>query len=288
MLMQRVITALVLLAVFLAALLAPSATPFIALTLALAAAAAWEWARLNGLPGAPALVTGLLCAALCAALWLGGVVRQPLPWLWCGAALAWVPGGGWLLARGVPGWPRLPRALRWALGLLALCVAWLALAQARLLGINFLLSVLALVWAADVCAYFAGRALGGRLTGGRKLAAAISPGKSWEGVWGGMLGALLLAAAWLWLGVDAWAGSASLYGRLHQAGAWPLVLGVLLLAGVSVVGDLLESLVKRSAGMKDSSRLLPGHGGVLDRIDALLPTLPLALLLATLAQGLAA
>ncbi|MDO5290015.1 MAG: phosphatidate cytidylyltransferase [Pseudomonadota bacterium] len=285
MLKQRVITALLLLAVLLPALLAATPMPFIALTLVAMAAAAWEWARLNGLTSAGALATGALCAAVCAGLWWAGAVQRPLPGLWLGAAVAWVLGGGWLLARGVPGWPRLPRALRWALGVLALVVAWLAMAQARRVGVNFLLSVLVLVWAADVFAYFAGRALGGKLTGGAKLAAAISPGKSWEGVWGGMAGVLLVAAVWVWADGAYATGAPSLYSRLHASGVALLVLGALFLAGMSVVGDLLESLVKRSAGMKDSSRLLPGHGGVLDRIDALLPTLPLAMMLVTSIQG---
>ena len=142
-----------------------------------------------------------------------------------------------------------------------------------------------LVWAADIFAYFFGRALGGKLTGGRKLAPAISPGKSWEGVWGGMLGVLLVAAGWVYLDSAYQTGAASLYTRLYESGAVLLVLGAVFLSAMSVVGDLFESLVKRSAGMKDSSNLLPGHGGVLDRIDALLPTLPLAMMLVTLGQG---
>ena len=202
-----------------------------------------------------------------------------MPALWIAVGAAWVLGSVWLLGRGVPAWGRLPRALRWVLGLAMLCAAWLALAQARRAGINFLLSVLVLVWAADVFAYFAGRALGGRFTRGRKLAPSISPGKSWEGVWGGMLGVLAVGAGWIsWDGAHA-DGAASLYSRLYAFGLAGLVGGVVFLVGMSVAGDLIESLVKRSAGQKDSSQLLPGHGGVLDRIDALLPTLPLAMLL---------
>ncbi|MFT4194000.1 MAG: phosphatidate cytidylyltransferase, partial [Ottowia sp.] len=106
MLLQRVITALVLLAVLLAALFAASPAPFIGLTLVAIAAAAWEWARLNGVPGAGALATGLLCAVACAGLWWFGAVEQPLPGLWLAAAAAWVLGGAWLLGRGVAGWPR--------------------------------------------------------------------------------------------------------------------------------------------------------------------------------------
>lgn len=287
MLKQRVITALVLLAIIVAALAAASPVPFIALTLVFIAAAAWEWARLNGVAGAGALATGLLCAALCAGLWWSGAVDRPLPLLWLAAALAWVLGGAALLRRGVAGWPRWPLAWRWLLGLAALCVAWLAIAQARRIGVNFLLSSMVLVWAADVLAYFSGRALGGKLTDGAKLAPGISPGKSWEGVWGGMLGVLLVAAVWLWVDTRFAVDSASLYTRLLQGGVWLLVPGVLFLSAMSVVGDLTESLVKRSAGMKDSSQLLPGHGGVLDRIDALLPAMPLAMMLVSLGQGAA-
>ncbi len=285
MLLQRIVTALVLLAILLPALLASTPVPFIGLGLLFIAAGAWEWARLNGAGGVGAVATGVLCALLCLGLWWLGAVERPLPLLWLGAALAWVLGGGWLLVRGVGGWPGLPRALRWAIGVGGLVLAWLALAQARRVGINFLLSILVLVWVADICAYFSGRALGGRLTGGRKLAPAISPGKSWEGVWSGMLGVLAVALVWLRVEQARDLGSASLYARLHEGGWVLLVAGVLFLCAMSVVGDLMESLVKRSAGVKDSSQLLPGHGGVLDRIDALLPTLPLALMLTSLGGG---
>ena len=279
MLRQRVITALVLLAILLPALFASTPVPFIVLSLVAIAAAAWEWARLNGINGAAALATGGLCAALCLGLWWLGAVRQPLHGLWLAAAAGWVLGGGWLLRRGVVGWPQLARGVRWGIGLVVLCVAWLAMAQARTVGVNFLLSVMVLVWAADVFAYFFGRALGGKLSGGRKLAPAISPGKSWEGVWGGMLGVLTVGFVWVWIDRHYDTGSLSLFSRLYAVGPWLLVLAGVFLAAMSVVGDLIESLVKRSAGMKDSSQLLPGHGGVLDRVDALLPTLPLAMML---------
>jgi phosphatidate cytidylyltransferase len=143
-------------------------------------------------------------------------------------------------------------------------------------GINFLLSVLLLVWVADIFAYFAGRAFGRR-----KLAPGISPGKSWEGVWGGMAGVVLLALAWVWADSHWHATVASFYSRLNVHGVALLLAAVVFMAAMSVVGDLVESLIKRSAGVKDSSGLLPGHGGVLDRVDALLPTLPLALMLTT-------
>jgi phosphatidate cytidylyltransferase len=282
MLKQRIITAIVMLAILLPALFWSSPVPFVALGLVLIAAAGWEWGKLNGLDEGASLGLGAVCLALCAAAWYAGLVGQPLPWLWAVVGAFWVLAGSWLIRAGVPGWPKVPKAVRVACGVLALWAAWLALAQARTIGINFLLSVLVLVWVADIFAYFAGRTFGLKFTK-RKLAPAISPGKSWEGVWGGMAGVLALAVAWT-LADHAWfAAVPSLYSRLAEQGWWLLVIAALFMAAMSVVGDLVESLVKRSAGAKDSSNLLPGHGGVLDRVDALLPTLPLAMMLATFA-----
>lgn len=281
MLKQRVITAIVLLAVLLPALFAAQPLPLLLLVLLVVGAAGWEWARLNDLKGAAAIGTGAAVAALGALLfWL---LPQPVPRaVWIAVALVWLAGGAWLLRAGVAQWPHIPRAVRLPLGVLALALAWLAVAQARMAGVNFLLSVLALVWAADIGAYFCGRALGGRLTHGAKLARSISPGKTWEGAAGGLLAVLLLAACWIACDQRAWPPAApSLYtSLLHAGGAAWLLAAAALLCATSIMGDLLESLVKRSAGVKDSSRLLPGHGGVLDRIDALLPVLPLALALA--------
>ena len=272
MLKQRVITALVLMALLLPALFAAPAWPFALLTLVMMAAAGWEWGRLNG-AGALAVPMGLLLGAACAAAWLAGWGTAPPSLVWWLATLAWVLGGAFVLRGGPAGWPLLPAAARCAIGLLLLWTAWLALAAAKAIGINFILSVFCLVWAADIAAYFGGRAFGKR-----KLALAISPGKSWEGVWSGMLGTLLLAAAWLWFDINFAVDSQSLYTRLlSRFGAVVMVLVLLFLAAMSVVGDLFESLVKRSAGAKDSSGLLPGHGGVLDRVDALLPVFPIAL-----------
>lgn len=281
MLKQRIVTAVVLLAILLPALFYPSPLPFAAVTLVLIGAAAWEWGRLNGLRHAGALFIALLCLALCGISWESGLIDRPLRMLWSIAGAAWVLAGAWLLRGGVAGWPTVPRLVRMILGVLALWLAWLAVAQARSIGINFLLSVLVLVWVADISAYFAGRAFGQKFTRG-KLAPAISPGKSWEGVWGGMLGVVVLAACWVAADVKLAAQVPSLYTRLAAQGWWLLLIGVAFLAAMSVVGDLVESLIKRSAGVKDSSGLLPGHGGVLDRIDALLPTLPLAMMLNSL------
>ena len=275
MLKQRVVTALVLLALLLAALFAPSPWPFDLLTLALIGAAGWEWSRLNESGELPSIAFGvglvLACLAALAVDWTESAPRQ----VWWLAALVWVPGGAWALRLGPDFWPALPRVARRVIGGLALWTAWLALANARATGLNFLLSVLCLVWAADIAAYF-----GGRRFGRRKLAPAISPGKSWAGVWSGMIGVLLLGLAWVQVDRSFAVDSASLYSRLEERiGPFGLVLALVFLAAMSVVGDLVEALVKRSVGAKDASQLLPGHGGVLDRIDALLPVVPLALAL---------
>ncbi|MDM0040925.1 phosphatidate cytidylyltransferase [Variovorax sp. J22G21] len=281
MLKQRIITALALLAILLPALFYPGYVPFAVVMLVLIGAAAWEWGRLNGYGSRVSLFLGLEMVLLCALSWWVGLLGMQLTLAWALAGVAWVLGGAALLRVAVPGWPRIPKALRLVGGLLALWVAWLAAVQARMVGINFLLSILLLVWVADIFAYFAGRAFGLKFTRS-KLAPAISPGKSWEGVWGGMAGVVVLALAWAWADAALQASVPSLYSRLAARGWWLLVLGVIFLAAMSVVGDLVESLIKRSAGAKDSSNLLPGHGGVLDRIDALLPALPLAMMLVSL------
>ena len=278
MLLPRIVTAVVLVALLLAALAQPSLWPFALLTLALMAAAAWEWGRLNQAAGVAPLFFG-------AAVGAAGLLALSSAWgahapagLWWAAVALWLVGGSLALRHGPGAWPRLPKPARWLLGLLGLWAAWLALANARGLGINFLLSTLCLVWMADVAAYF-----GGRRFGRRKLAPTISPGKSWEGVWSGFGGVLLLALLWLAIDRNFAVDSASLYTRLQQGLGWGgMLLALALLSGFSVAGDLIESLVKRAAGAKDSSRLLPGHGGVLDRVDALLPVLPLALALTSL------
>lgn len=278
MLKQRILTALVLLAVLLPATFYSSPTPFGIVTLVLLACAAWEWARLNGYAQTFALGAGLVCAALCGAAWYLGMPYAPLAPVWVVVGAFWVLAGAWALRSGAVAWQALPAPLRLAGGVLLLWAAWLAVMQARVVGINFLLSILVLVWTADIGAYFAGRGLGGKWFA-NKLAPSISPGKTWEGVFGGMTAVFAVAAMWIYLDGRVAVDSSSVYSRLLAMG-WPLLLvGLVFLSAMSVVGDLVESLFKRSAGVKDSSNLLPGHGGVLDRVDALLPTLPLAMML---------
>ena len=295
MLGQRIVTAVVLLALLVPAMLSSAGWPFPVLTMMLVAAAGWEWARLNGADSVVALgFGGLLLVACLVSAPLAVQGRVPAG-IWVGVAGVWILGGAWVLREGVEGWRRASRWLTWPVGMLVLWVAWMALTSARVQGLAFLLSVLCLVWVADIAAYFGGRAFGLR-----KLAPSISPGKSWEGVWSGMAGVLLLA--WGWTALEspggaltgtstdlsspvaeaAMAWGSSLFSQLYARFglAWGGLL-LVLLTGMSVVGDLFESLVKRAAGAKDSSRLLPGHGGVLDRIDALLPVFPLALALTT-------
>lgn len=289
MLEQRITTALALAAVVVATLILPSVWPFIALALLAVMACGWEWQRLNPLPvelplsaqqrsgvryGYMAVLT-LLCVVL--------VFVVPGSTAWMVVAAAWVLGVSALMVVGITGWRRIPVWLRLIVGWFILAAAFGALVQARSQGINFLLSCLSLVFAADIAAYFAGKALGGVLVS-RKLAPSISPGKSWEGALGGIVGVVLVAIAWMvvdyWWGRDAgW--SRSLYTvLLFKGGAIYALFWLLVLTALSVLGDLVESLVKRAAGVKDSGHLLPGHGGVLDRLDAQLPVLPLAVALA--------
>jgi phosphatidate cytidylyltransferase len=149
-----------------------------------------------------------------------------------------------------------------------LLAAWLALVCLHGLGLLVLFSAMGLVWIADIGAYFAGKAFGRR-----KLAPVVSPGKSWEGAWGGALALVLLSVIWIVF----FPANATISGRLLQQYGWLLALVFLLLiCALSVLGDLSESQLKRAAKMKDSSQLLPGHGGVFDRIDALIPSMPLA------------
>jgi phosphatidate cytidylyltransferase len=276
MLLQRVITALVLIALLLPALLVDNLLPFAGLTLVMLGAAGWEWGRLNGLAGPGAWAMGVAVALTCAAAWWAGWAATAPTAVWWLAVVCWIVGGGWALRSGPAAWPQLPRGARLVLGWLILSVGWLALAAAKQRGLGFILSALCIVWAADISAYF-----GGRTLGRRKLAPSISPGKSWEGVWSGMVGAALLA--WGWTALEsAWPAIApSVFSVVVARHGWiVLLVGLAVVCGLSVVGDLLESLAKRAVGAKDSSGLLPGHGGVLDRIDALLPALPAVMALA--------
>ena len=185
MLKQRIMTAIVMLAILLPTVFYPNPLAFGALAVVLIAAGAWEWAKLNQCGKATSLAVAGLCAGICLVSWSAGMLQAPLHLLWTLAGAAWVVLGAWLLRGGVKAWSAVPKGIRLCGGVIALWIAWLAVAQARIMGINFLFSVLVLVWIADIFAYFAGRAFGGRFFT-RKLAPSISPGKTWEGVCGGL------------------------------------------------------------------------------------------------------
>jgi len=275
MLRERVITALVLLALLIPAVMARSPLPFALLTIILISAAGWEWARLCGLPRVAAIASGVLLGLSCAAIaplggGIGGVEFSGEAWGII--AVLWVVGGALALRAGPDGFRQLNAALRFVVGWVLIGAAWAALIASWERGLAYLASVCALVWFADIFAYFGGRALGKR-----KLAPSISPGKSWEGAISGLLAVIVLAVIVVVVSVHP---HGNLFALLHERfGIAGMILACAALVALAIVGDLVESLVKRAAGVKDSSGLLPGHGGVLDRIDALLPVFPAALAL---------
>lgn len=275
MLRTRIITALILAPVAIGGIFFLPPLGFAVFTGAVITLGAWEWANMAGVSHQGGrIVYALVTAVLLAALYPVSVT--PVLWL----ALLW-----WalcfLLVRGYPAgaslWGSLPaRAL---MGLLVLVPAWVGLNYLRTGDFRFaqvdnnlwlILYVLCVVWVADIGAYFAGRAFGRS-----KLAPRVSPGKSWAGVWGGLLAVGVFSV---------------LVGQLASAGfadALLLLLASLATGLVSVLGDLLESMIKRFRGIKDSSALLPGHGGIMDRIDSLTAAIPVFALIITLFGWLA-
>ncbi len=269
MLKQRVVTAIALLALLAAVLGSGSLLAFHLTLAAFFGAACWEALRLFGVRRAVPL------AAVAALLlpWLAD--RAPAEWIPLAAlcVLLWALRFAPVLKFGLPPTGGARGALFTAIYLLALFGCFIAIAALWQRSVMFMVSAMAIVWVADIGAYFAGRAFGRH-----KLAPSVSPGKTWEGVAGGMLAVLLAAGA----AVLVPALADSFPARLQAAYGWPLwILMICALVAASVVGDLFESMMKRRAGMKDSSALLPGHGGVLDRIDALIPSMPLAFLLSS-------
>jgi phosphatidate cytidylyltransferase len=273
MLKTRVLTAVVLIAAVLAALFLLPSRGWGFVGLAIIALAAHEWARLIGLASAARIVFVGAVIAIGLVLLTGsaGFARgwpADLVLAGCGvAAVFWIAlAPPWVIGR----WPARPRAAMVIVGLVVLIGAWMALVQLQARSPWLVLAAMAIVWIADSAAYFTGRKFGRH-----KLAPAVSPGKSWEGVYGGWVAVAIYAALLVPL-ADA-AGFRPPVTALTVA-TW--IVFVVALASVSVVGDLFESLIKRHAGAKDSGDLLPGHGGVLDRIDALLAAMPIAALAA--------
>ncbi len=274
MLATRIVTAIALVVAVLGALFTLPSAAWGLVTLAGIVVAAAEWANLAGygrpawllFVGGTALIGLNLLFSPLANFdqgWSDGFVLAV-----CGPALLF-----WMLA--VPAWlhghwrPTSPLLLA-VVGWLVLVAAWVALVELQGRSPWIALAAMAIVWIADIAAFFSGRAFGRR-----KLAPTISPGKTWEGVYGALAAVAVYAVALVPL-----AGAAG-YPRDVS---WPALAAwlalAIVIAALSITGDLFESLLKRHAGVKDSGRILPGHGGMLDRIDALLPALPLAALAA--------
>lgn len=278
MLKQRVITATLLIVLLLGAVMAPTPWAMVFILCVMAACAMWEWLRLS-LTDHPLIPTGIavlffLSSLLFANQWINELdptaEHKHLFMLLSPPVLVyWIIYVIFMLIMAETDQRRSMIVLS-IFGVGTVAVAWAALVDMWLYrGAWYLLSMMMLVWAADICAYFGGKAFGKR-----KLAPRISPGKTWAGFVSGILGVV----AWVFISAQ-WPGSfgAELLANWSLGGA--LFLSVFM-AVYSVVGDLFESLLKRRAGYKDSSQLLPGHGGVLDRVDALLPVAPIAALVA--------
>ncbi|MBU3603850.1 phosphatidate cytidylyltransferase [Polynucleobacter sp. AP-Kaivos-20-H2] len=272
MLKTRVITALVLLAVLLPILFLLPAMYVGAFFLVALLVAAWEWSRLLAPEAGRA---AWLYALFCLAIILFLLCMQNASWQFALLLLAvifWFFVAPFILAKGMNLSLEKLRPFYVVLGLILLPATWFALVFLRELGLIFLLSSMALVWIADIGAYFVGKAFGKH-----KLAVQISPGKSIEGAIGG----LILCYVYAFLCVYFLPFESTLFGAWAIRFGWvPMFMMVTVLTAFSIFGDLFESQLKRLAGVKDSSRLLPGHGGVLDRVDALIPAMPIAALLA--------
>lgn len=262
MLKQRILTALWLIPLALAGFFWLEGVAFALFVGAVVTLGAWEWAQLAGFneQRSRVLYAASVAAAVLLLAWLPALA-MPVLWLallwWCFALF---------LVLGYPAssvhWQAKP--IRLLIGFLLLVPAWqgLLLLKSWPHGNALILAVMLLVWTADSGAYFAGRALGKH-----KLAPLVSPGKSREGLYGGLLACLVLTVgALLWLDASA------------RELCWALLACVIVVL-FSVLGDLTESMFKRSAGVKDSSNLLPGHGGILDRIDSLTAAIPVFTLL---------
>ncbi|KDR29833.1 MULTISPECIES: phosphatidate cytidylyltransferase [Caballeronia] len=268
MLRTRVITAIVLLAVLVPITLFAPIGAFGALIGFVVVFAAWEWGRLLKLNGAGPVAYALVAGIALVLSTFLGIKATPLYQM---AGIFWVLAGPYALLRKPTLAAHAWRAFLLFAGIVVFLACWHAVVDARTRGVSFVLSLLLVVWLADIGAYFAGKALGRH-----KLAPSISPGKTWEGAIGGWLAVIVIGALAAATGFYAPTVFTAFVGQLGWDRAF---VALSVLVAFSVVGDLFESLLKRQAGVKDSSGLLPGHGGVLDRIDALLPVLPIALLM---------
>ncbi len=274
MLKHRILTAIVLLVILASVLSVSSPWPFLGFLAITCGLAGWEWTRITLEPGSAmpsVLGTIISIVALAQAyLWINQGSNSTVLVQLCAVLSVYF----WLTAvsRSLYQAQVISRTAPFAwssFALITLFATWGALTDRFLEhGVFYVISLLIVVWVADIAAYFAGRALGRH-----KLAPAISPGKTREGAVAGIVGVLI------WVLISAqWQGS---FGAdlMHHWGLVGTIFLAILLAIFSIVGDLFESLLKRRAGVKDSSQLLPGHGGVYDRIDAVVAVVPLAYLL---------
>ena len=262
MLKTRIITALVIGPLFLAGIIFLSPAYFAIFTAVLFALAAWEWGDLAALPTRSRLF--FVGAVLLAFQAISDLSPGNQQGLLHAALVLWAVIFWWVKSypRSADVWGSSTK--RAFLGLFVLCFAWLSfnLLKQSEQGVFLIFLLLAMVWSADIGAYFAGRKWGNR-----KLLPEVSPGKTWAGVYGALASALLVTALML------------LFTGYLESGdrvSWLLfMLLALLMTVVSIAGDLAESMIKRHRGVKDSGKLLPGHGGVMDRIDSLVAALPL-------------
>lgn len=288
MLGTRVLTAVVALFVLVAVAMFAPPQAFDGLLFAIVCTALYEWLRLLGVSPRKSLSMSLwLFALMVLALFyvpeiieLAAGIGSSLVWLYAAAALFWVLAVPLALSRriGIGG----RTAAGQSLAIFLCCITGFSLLHADGLGKGFLLSVLLLVWVADTAAYFAGRAFGKT-----KLAPQISPGKTWEGVIGALVANSLLAIGLSQVDFVSQSNPAgTLFSWMSMSLGFPLMIAfTILVTLVSVSGDLYESLLKRLADVKDSGTVLPGHGGVFDRIDALLAVFPVTMFLVTLMQS---
>lgn len=270
---QRVATAAILIPLVLGALFLLSPRAWGLVTLAIVAGAAHEWARLARLGRRLEIVFVVVVVAFGLALLYADAMGFSRGWpervvlAVCGAAVVfWIAIAPAWLARG---WSTAHPLAMMAAGWVVLVATWVAVVELQAHSPWLALAAMAVVWVADTAAYFTGRRFGKR-----KLAPTISPNKTWEGVWGALAAVAIYALA-----LVPWAADAGYAGAREAIALVGFVVFAVVLGAVSIVGDLHESMLKRQAGVKDSGTLLPGHGGVLDRIDALIPAMPVALLL---------
>ncbi len=274
MLKERIATAVVLLGVFLAALFLLSTRYFAILVAGVVAVGAFEWATLSKAGKASRYAYAAASVGIFAAVVWGiqaiDPSRREVAMVYALSAFFWVLVVPFWLVRGLT---IRSKAAALAVGVVVVLPAGLSVVSLHSIAPHILLMVLAFVWIADIAAYFAGRAFGKH-----KLAPRISPGKTWEGAAGALVATMIYAMI-----------CAMVLPQLSvvvKGGLWLVWLGVAaLLWGLSIVGDLFESLVKRQAGVKDSGTLLPGHGGVLDRIDSITSTAPVSALLVYMIAG---